>query len=358
MLKTPEQKRVIRLKQHMMKKGIVGLLVTRREDVRYLSGFTGSAGSVLIPAQGKPWIITDFRYKLQVNAQTSGLNILIQKTDFFSTLRELAETLNIEQLWFDETALTVAELKKIKRHGIAMKASPDIVGPLRRLKDDGEIRSIRLAIARAEESFRELKQSIKPGVTERELAFRLDMLMKEKGSRKVAFDTIVASGPNGAMPHATVTNRKIKNGDFVTFDFGAEADGYFSDITRTICLGRPSPRQREIHALVSVAQAAAMESVRPGISCKSVDSAAREIIDEAGYAKNFGHGTGHGVGLMVHERPTVSYLSKDCVEEGMVFTVEPGVYIPGWGGVRIEDMVFVTEKKPKVLTTLPRCFEL
>jgi Xaa-Pro aminopeptidase len=181
--------------------------------------------------------------------------------------------------------------------------------------------------------------------------------MREKGARKAAFDTIVASGRNGAMPHAAVTDRRIKKGDLVTIDFGAEADGYFCDITRTICIGQPTTRQREIHALVLKAQAAAIQSVRPGASCKSVDAEARDTIKKAGRGNNFGHGTGHGIGLMVHEGPSISPLSRDQVEQDMIFTVEPGVYIPGWGGVRIEDMVLVTEKSAKVLTTLPRELE-
>jgi len=154
-----------------------------------------------------------------------------------------------------------------------------------------------------------------------------------------------------------VTDRRIKKGELVTIDFGAEADGYFCDITRTVCIGRPTARQREIHALVQKAQSAAIQSVRPGVACKTVDAAARDTIKKAGQGNNFGHGTGHGIGLMVHEGPTVSPLSRDRVEQDMLFTVEPGVYIPGWGGVRIEDMVLVTEKGVRVMTTLPRELE-
>jgi Xaa-Pro aminopeptidase len=199
-----------------------------------------------------------------------------------------------------------------------------------------------------------LKNDIRPGATEQELGLKLEYLMRGKGARKAAFDTIVASGRNGAMPHAATTNRRIKKGDLVTFDFGAEADGYFSDITRTICVGQPSSKQREIHGLVMNAQAAAIRMVRPGALCRVVDEAARGMIKKAGHAKHFGHSTGHGVGLMVHEGPSIAPSSKALVEQGMVFTVEPGVYIPGWGGVRIEDMVLVSGSGATVLTTLPR----
>ena len=353
MKKRPEQRRLSRLRQVMKLEGIDALLVTRREDVRYLSGFTGSAGSLLI-STNRPLLITDFRYKLQARNETTGVSVLVQTTDFFSTLRDAAQRVNADTLWFDESALTVATLKKLKQQGLTLKGGRDLVGVLRQRKDEHELCSIRLAIKRAEESFQELKEHIKPGITERELGLKLELLMREKGSRKPAFDTIVASAANGAMPHASVTDRRIRKGDLVTFDFGAEANGYFSDITRTICVGSPTVNQQTIHALVLEAQAAAIRSIRPGVSCASVDAEVRSVIQKAGHGKHFGHGTGHGIGLMVHEGPSVSRLSQDRVEPGMVFSVEPGVYVPGWGGVRIEDLVLVTDTGVKVLTTLPR----
>lgn len=355
-MRRPEQRRIAGLRQLMDADGIGSLLVTRREDVRYLTGFTGSAGSLLV-ASGRPCLITDFRYRLQASAETKGISIVIQKGDFFDSLREAAGRLGVAALWFDESSVTVDGFKKLRKQKLTLKGHRDLVRELRQRKDDQELANIRIAVRRAEESFRELRQYIKPGARERELGLKLEYLMREKGARKAAFDTIVASGGNGAMPHASVTDRRIKKGELVTFDFGAEADGYFSDITRTVCVGRPSARQREIHALVLKAQAAAVRSVRPGVSCKSVDDAAREVIKDAGHGKQFGHGTGHGIGLMVHEGPSVSPLSKDLVEPDMVFTVEPGVYIDGWGGVRIEDMVLVTGDGAKVLTTLPRELE-
>jgi len=352
----PERIRIARLRRLMEQAGIHAFLVNRREDVRYLTGFTGSAGSLLVAA-GRPCLITDFRYKLQARLETKGVTILIQKKDFCTALSDALVHRETDRLWFDESALTVQEMKKLKKQGLALTGHADIVGLLRRNKDGHELASIRLAVKRAESSFRELKRYITPGARERDLGLKLEHLMREHGARKAAFDTIVASGGNGAMPHASVTNRRIKKGDLVTFDFGAEANGYYSDITRTICVGRTSSRQQEIHELVLKAQAAAINYIRPGVSCKSVDDTARDIIRQAGHGEHFGHGTGHGIGLMVHEGPSLSPLSKDRVELDMVFTVEPGVYIPGWGGVRIEDMVLVTESGVKVLTTLPRELE-
>jgi Xaa-Pro aminopeptidase len=354
--KRPELKRLMRLRQLMDREGVPSLLVTRREDVRYLTGFTGSAGSLLV-ASGKPCLITDFRYKLQSRKESTGVTVLIQKRDFFTSLREVTERSGTDTLWLDESSLTIELVKKLKKMGLRAREHRDLVRELRLSKDRTELAHLRTAIRRAEESFRELSHSIKPGVTERELGLKLEYLMRDKGSRKAAFDTIVASAGNGAMPHASVTNRRLRKGDMVTIDFGAESGGYFCDITRTVCLGRPSARQREIHDLVARAQAAALERIKPGVSCKSVDDAAREVIRSAGHGEHFGHGTGHGIGLMVHEGPSVSPLSTDQVEPDMVFTVEPGVYVPGWGGVRIEDMVRVTAKGMQLMTTLPRDLE-
>jgi len=343
--------RLERLRSLMELEGLESFLVTRREDIRYLTGFTGTAGSLLV-SDGKPCLITDFRYKVQAHVETKGITILIQKKDIYTALKDAADSLRVKTLWFDASALTIEGLKKLNKQGLALKGHRDLVRGLRQRKDKQELSSILLAIQRAEEAFRELMRFIKPGATEQELGLKLEFLMRENGARKTAFDTIVASGGNGAMPHASVTSRRIKKGDLVTFDFGAEANGYFSDITRTHCVGRPSAKQVEVHAIVLQAQAAAIQSIRVGARCKSVDDAARETIRRAGHGSHFGHGTGHGIGLMVHEGPSLSPQSDDRIELDMVFTVEPGVYIPGWGGVRTEDMVVVTPRGAQMMTTL------
>jgi len=353
MKRRPALSRISRLKKLMKKERVESLLITRREDVLYLTGFTGSSGSLLV-SNGKPCLITDFRYQLQSRRESAGVTVLIQKKDFFTALQEAALDRGIKTIWFDESSLPVEIIKKLKKKGLRARAHRDLPRQLRLHKDQTELAHIRTAISRAEESFRELKRFIKPGATERELGLKLEYLMREKGSRKAAFDTIVASAGNGAMPHASVTNRGIRRGDLVTIDFGAEAHGYFCDITRTFCVGRPTARQMEIHHIVLAAQTEAIKKVRAGIECKTVDEAAREVIRRAGHGKHFGHGTGHGVGLMVHEGPSLSPLSQDIIEANMVFTVEPGIYIPGWGGVRIEDMLLATDSGAKLLTTLPR----
>lgn len=350
---TPENMRIDRLRRLMEAAGVSSLLVTRREDVRYLTGFTGSAGSLLV-SSGKPFLITDFRYQLQAAREAKNALIVIQKKDFFTAFREVADGKGIRAIWFDESSLTVDLLKQLKETGLKAKGSRNLVQNLRMRKDRSELVRLRKAIARAEQAFCDLKPFIKPGVSERFLSLKLEFFMRAHGAKKTAFDSIIASGGNGAMPHATVTNRRIRSGDLVTFDFGAEADGYYCDMTRTYCIGRPAPRQRMIHETVLSAQAEAIKLVRPGVLCKTVDSGARDFIKRSGYGSRFGHGTGHGIGLMVHEGPSVSPLSKDVVEKDMVFTVEPGIYIPGWGGVRIEDMVLATDTGVKMLTSLPR----
>ncbi len=348
-----EGARVAALKRLMEERNIEALLVTQRENVRYLTGFTGSSGSVLV-ASGKPVLVTDFRYQIQARREAPEATVLIQKKDHFSAVREAARRLGTDTLWFDDASLTIDRAKAFRKQALRLKGIKDPVFEIRQRKDAVELAKIRAAIHRAENAFRSLKRFIKPGMSERELGFKLEMLIREQGARRTAFDIIVASGTNGAMPHASVTGRRLRAGDLVTFDFGAEADGYYSDITRTVCVGRPTARQRAIHDIVLRAQDQAMNAVRPGVRCAEIDHHARTTIAQAGHGKHFGHATGHGIGLMVHEGPSLSALSKSMVDAGMVFTVEPGVYIAGWGGIRIEDMVLVTADGHRVLTSLPR----
>lgn len=346
--------RVSLLRKLMSRHGIGALLVTRRENVRYLTGFSGSAGSVLVGASGRPVLITDFRYQQQAGAEALHAKLLIQKKDHLSAIMAAADQMGTGTLWFDESSMTLDRVKALRKLALRLRGAKDLVAELRQVKDASELALIRKAVRRAEHAFRELLPAVRPGATERELGLRLELLIREQGSRRVAFDIIVASGRNGAMPHASVSDRRLRSGDLVTFDFGAEADGYYSDITRTVCVGRPSARQREVHDLVLRAQQAAIRSAAPGISCSAVDREARSTIERAGHGKQFGHATGHGIGLMVHEAPTIAAPVKTDLRAGMVFTVEPGVYIPGWGGVRIEDMVVVTGDGCRVLTGLSR----
>ncbi|MEA3459204.1 MAG: M24 family metallopeptidase, partial [Chloroflexota bacterium] len=226
----------------------------------------------------------------------------------------------------------------------------DMVEKIRAVKEEDELKKIKRAVALTDEAFAHIVDFIEPGMTEKEVAWELEVFMRTYGAEKMAFDPIVAAGPNGAMPHATPSEQAIRPGESLIMDFGCVIDGYHSDMTRTICLGRPDDRFQEVYDLVLSAQLAAEEAIRPGMMGKEADGIAREVIEKAGYGEQFGHGLGHGVGLAIHEKPTLGALSCDVLEPGMVFTVEPGIYIPGWGGVRIEDVVVLGEDGPEVLT--------
>ena len=225
--------RVAALRRLMEKRNIETLLVTQRENVRYLTGFTGSSGSVVV-GPGRPILVTDFRYQIQAAAEAPESRVLIQKNDHSSAVREAARRLGAATLWFDDAALTIDRAKALRKQGLRLKGVKDPVAEIRLRKDAVELAKIRTAIGRAENSFRVLKRYIRPGATERELGFKLEMLIRGQGARRTAFDSIIASGTNGAMPHASLTDRRLRAGDLVTIDFGAEADGYYCDITRTV----------------------------------------------------------------------------------------------------------------------------
>ncbi|MFQ5814763.1 MAG: M24 family metallopeptidase, partial [Anaerolineae bacterium] len=226
----------------------------------------------------------------------------------------------------------------------------ELVEMIRAVKDEDELGKIKKAIALADEAISHIVDFIEPGMTEKEVAWEMEVFMRTHGAEKLAFDLIVGSGPNGAMPHATVSERAIRAGEPIVIDMGARIDGYNSDMTRTICAGRPDDKFKEIYDIVLEAQLTAEQNIRPGMQGKQADDIARQVIEKAGYGKEFGHGLGHGVGLAVHEKPGVGRLSEDVLVPGMVFTVEPGIYLPGWGGVRIEDIVVLKEDGVEVLT--------
>ncbi len=338
-------------------KGIDGLLITYIPNVRYITRFRGSSGCVLL-TKNKKVFCTDPRYEEQAKQEIKGFDFLIEKEGRPREIIERARALGIKTLGFESTA-SYMFYRSLLRKGIKIKAVGNFVEDLRKIKDTEELVLIRKAIVRAENAFLHLKSLIRPGISERQIALRLEENLKKEGCYSLPFDIIVASGPNSALPHAKPTERKIKPGDLVVVDWGGEAGGYFSDITRSFLMkGRDLSRKKEIYDTVLQANIKAIHSVAPGLSCRMVDSAARDSIKKAGYSGFFGHGTGHGVGLEVHELPRISRLGRESVKPGMVFTIEPGVYIPGIGGVRIEDMVLVEKTGCRVLTALPKGLEI
>lgn len=302
--------------------------------------------------------ITDFRYKEQAERELVDWDVSIEKGDGFRIIKKIASSLGIKTLGF-ESGVSYEFFKGLSRCGARLKPLRDIVEDLRALKDSEEVYFIREAVMRAETAFLDVKPYIRLGKMERQIALTLEERLKKRGCNRLPFDIIVASGVNSAMPHARASDKRLSPGDLVVVDWGGEAEGYYSDITRTFLVrGGDAAKNREIYQLVLKANRRAVSSIAPNVEGKVIDKAARDIIKNAGYDKFFGHGTGHGVGLEVHERPRITWTRSDNIRENMVFTIEPGIYIPGLGGVRIEDMVLVKSKGPEVLTKLPRGLEI
>ncbi len=331
--------------------GLDALLVTQAENRRYLTGFTGSAGVVLV-AGVKTLLATDFRYYEQVQEQAHQLELVRVEDSTPSALAPRIDELGVQSLGFESRDMTVRDYERWREAlpQVEWVATTDLVERLRMTKDAQEIDLIEEAVRIADEAMGHILEWIRPGLTEREVAWELEVQMRAHGAEALSFPTIVASGPNSAMPHATTTERVIGRGEPIVIDMGARYEGYCSDMTRSFCLGQASEEYLEVWNTVLEAQRVAEDGIRADMSGVEADALARDIIDEAGYADNFGHGLGHGVGLAIHEGPRVSHSSEDTLQEGAVVTVEPGIYIAEWGGVRIEDTVVLTDKGCRVLT--------
>ena len=339
------------LRKAMRREGLSAFAVTNRKNVRYLTGFTGSAGACLISA-GSAVFITDFRYRSQAVKQVPPD---FRRAEHASPVQGIAKELKrtrAKALAFEEAHLTHGVFRQLRKivKGVRLKPVSGLVEGLRLCKDPGEIRMLKRGARVNGDALGEAADSIRPGRAESDVALDLETAMRRRGASGASFDTIVASGPRSALPHGIASSRKLKKGDLITIDFGAVMSGYHADTTRVFSLGRPSPRGEKIYEIVLEAQMTALEAVKPGVSCGDVDRAARDVISGYGYGEAFGHGTGHGVGLDIHEAPRLGPGVKEELRPGMVVTVEPGIYLPRWGGVRIEDMVLVTERGKEVLT--------
>lgn len=330
-------------------------LISDIYTVRYFSGFTGTNGLILVtPTQG--WFFTDFRYREQAAKQVTNFTIVESSRDIGETIIEFVKKHSLTTLGCETGTLTHNQFLRLKNTLGAIKLVP-ITGAsatLRIKKSEAEIKHLSKACEINKRAFREIKTKIKPGMSEREVKTMLEMALLKNGADKIGFDTIVASGWRGALPHGVASTKKIKSGELVTIDFGCVVDGYNSDETITIAVGKLNAKQRMIHRVVSEAQQRAIQAAKPGAKCANIDAAAREYITANGYGEYFGHALGHGVGLEVHEYPVLSPHSKDVLAEGMVFTIEPGIYIPKFGGVRVEDVFVCTKNGVKKLTKLPK----
>lgn len=357
---SPYKDRVKNLKEKLENAGVDSMLIVNPHNCRYYSGFTGSNGWLWITKKNA-YIITDGRYFNQVAREAPDFELMKTpqgegKKLYLTFSRKVKEENAAGRIGFEAQTLTVELFENIRKNldGVEFVPCDDAIQQARLIKTRWEVEKIRRAVKIAEEAFGNTRGCIKPGATEREIAALLDYNIKMAGGRKESFDTIVASGTNGAYPHAKTTDRKLQEGDAVTIDWGALCDGYVSDMTRTVFVGKPNKDVLEIYRVVYEAQVKALDAVKPGITSGELDAVAREIIENAGFGKYFSHGLGHGVGLAVHEGPTLNRNVDIVLETGMVVTVEPGIYIEGRGGVRIEDMALVTPDSREVLTSLPK----
>lgn len=348
------QAKIKKVYELMDKEGLDALLIDSPENRYYLTGFTGTAGRVLFTGKGA-YFITDFRYVEQAKKQTEGYEIVELSSNFEKGLNELLKKDGVKRLGFESKAISHEQFLKYNEVlEVELQKTTDLIEGLRVIKGPEEIEKIKKAVEITDAAFAHILGIIKPGVTEREIALELEFFQKRMGGEKNAFDFIVASGQRSSLPHGVASDKVIEKGDFVTLDFGVFYQGYCSDLTRTVVVGEPDEKQKEIYGLVLKAQLAVIERVKAGMSCKEVDEIARGIIGEAGYRENFGHGLGHGIGLEIHEAPRVSFTSETILQPGMVVTNEPGIYIPGWGGVRIEDDLLITEEGCEVLNKAPK----
>ncbi len=327
------------------------ILVSSAANVSYLSHFKNSESYLLISLK-KSLFITDFRYTQEAKESIQGFTIFRYK-NLFKDIAFLSNKFKIKRLGFEAKHLSFAEYERIANNLNKIKFIPtfNIIENLRRVKDEEELKYIRVALKITKKTFEFLKKYLKSGLTELQITAEIERFIRKEGAQETAFNTIVASGPNSSFPHATASSRKIRSEEPIVVDLGVRVqEGYKSDLTRVFFLDKITPIQRRIYQLVEKAQNEAIKQIKPGAAFNEIDRAAAEVISQGGYGKYFGHSTGHGVGLEVHEEPSVSFRNKSLCLKNMVFTIEPGIYLPGKFGMRLEDMVLVTDKGVEVLS--------
>ena len=343
--------RVHKLRRSMEENGIEAIVIGSETNRRYLSGFTGSSGMVLITATSQ-FVITDFRYRTQAPLQSPQFTIVEHGAVMMNAVTELLNQQSIKELAFEQDHVTYSEYLLWSKllQGIKLKPVTGWVEQLRMFKDEQELQIMQEACELADRTFSYIQRLIQPGIREADLALEMEVFMRSNGATSSSFDTIVASGERSALPHGVASDRIIGNNEFVKLDFGAYYKGYCSDITRTVVVGTPTDKHIEIYDIVLEAQLHALAHIKPGMTGKEADALARDVITRYGYGDLFGHSTGHGLGMEIHEGPRLSMLSDTILTPGMTVTVEPGIYVPGFGGVRIEDDIVITDSGIKILT--------
>lgn len=338
-----------KIKGILKEKNLDGILLHKPENIKYASGFTGSTGYVLI-TQTNAKLITDFRYIEQANNECEGFEVV--EISSKKPLTDILGKHSLLKLGIEENYITYGQYMDISQklsNTTLLPLDKDIL-ELRAVKTSEEVKNIEKAASIADDAFKHILGFIKPGLTELHIALELEFYMRKQGASKLSFETIVASGKRSSLPHGVASNKTVSPGDVITLDFGCIYRGYCSDMTRTFVLGKANKRQKQIYNIVLDAQKTSLEGVKPGITGAELDQIAREIITDNGYGQYFGHGLGHGVGLEVHELPNINVRGNEPLKPGMILTIEPGIYIPDFGGVRIEDLVLVTENGYRVLS--------
>ena len=343
--------RVQRLRSWMSKEHLDAVILYSRDNTRYFTGFTGTDSTTLI-TQEEAFVFVDSRYTSQAEQQCSGFGIVDVTMTGLSALSDFLTRQNVKTAGIEDDQIPLALFRRYESLSNRTKFVPmkGGINSLRETKDEAELEAIRTAVRLTDDAFGHILTFLRPGITERAVALELEMTMRQNGATAVSFETIVASGARSALPHGVATDKEIKEGDCVVMDFGCVFDGYCSDMTRTVFVGRPDPELDHVYDVVLRAQLAAESVLSPEITGSAADDAARRMISDAGYGDRFGHSLGHGVGLAIHESPRLARTNPARLKPGNVVTVEPGIYLPGCGGVRIEDMAVILPDGAEVLT--------
>lgn len=364
------ENRIQQIRQLISENELDAMMVLIEENRYYLSGFTGedhqfdeSAGALFI-TRNDLILATDSRFEIQARSESPMYEVVIYKKGLHKELPKLVKRMNITRLGFESIRVSVKQYRSFKREleassdSIELVPTQDLIEGLRLIKSSHEIEQSRNALALAEEAFCKVVNTLRPGMTEKEVAWQLERGMRMTGAQGLSFPVIVAAGPNSALPHAIPTDRPIKEGEPILFDWGAILGHYCSDTSRTIILGAPDETFLEIHSIVLDAQQKAIAAIKADAGTKDIDAVARDYISAKGYGEKFGHGLGHGTGLAVHEGPRLSPLKETVLKSGMIVTVEPGIYLPEWGGVRIENQVVVEKESARVLNRLSTSYDV
>lgn len=349
------KKRIALLQPFFTEYNLDLMLVEHPPNLRYLTGFSGSEASLLVSATGDSWFICDSRYTLQAKQEAAWLKI-VEYSKRHEAVKEIAANSNAQRIGFEAARTTVATYNTLSKMLAGCQLVPvgEKLERIRDLKDPVELQKLTEVAALASASFESVLPLLERDIKEFDFALELEFAMRRKGAEGSGFDIIVASGKRGALPHGRASGKQIKNGELVTVDFGAVLDGYHSDETVTVAMGKIDQQQKEIYEIVKTAHDLAIAAIKPGLYCRDLDAIARDYITAKGYGEFFGHGLGHGVGLDIHEKPVISPRSEAIVEENMVFTIEPGIYLPDQMGVRIEDTVAVTNDGCRLLTRVDK----